>query len=79
MSPPHPLKVVRTWYDLRKEVRGLRDFYRQALEAAEDLVVAADMGDEVLLSAVLDRHGQLKTHEAFKVSPDLFVKVQNVN
>ena len=72
---PQP-KVVRTWSELSEEVHGLRDFYKQALEAAEDLCVAADMRDETLLSIVLERHASLKTHEAFKVSKEIFNQVE---
>jgi len=75
--PQSPLpKIVRTWTELSEEVQGLRDFYKQALEAAEDLCVAADMRDETLLSIVLERHANLKTHEAFKVSKEMFSTIQ---
>lgn len=69
-APNH--RVVKTWKDLRDEVKGLRDFYKDALAAAEDLVVAADLADEKLLTAVLAKHSQLKGHGAFRVSNDLF-------
>ncbi len=79
MPQSPPPKIVRTWNELSEEVRGLRDFYKEALEAAEDLCVAADMRDEVLLSIVLERHGNLKTHEAFKVSKEMFKPIEAVN
>ena len=79
MSQAPPLKVVRTWAELAAEVKGLRDFYREALEAAEDLCVAADMRDEILLSIVLEKHSKLKTHEAFKVSKEMFKPIEAVN
>jgi hypothetical protein len=79
-QPPQP-KVVTTWRDLSIEVQGLRDFYRLALEAAEDLCIAAEMRDETLLSIVLERHGRLKGHGAFKVSKEMFksIEIAHVN
>lgn len=70
-QPKQP-RVVKTWVELRREVRALRDFYRQASEVADDLVMAADMADEDLLAAVLTKHGKLKACDAFKVSAELW-------
>lgn len=72
MSSPPALKVITTWGDLLEETSGLRDFYKQALAAAEDLVVSATLRDEQLLRAVLETHRKLKSHRAFRVSNNLF-------
>ncbi len=68
--PPQP-KVVRTWADLKAEFDQLKDYYSRALEAAEDLCLAADMRDETLLSIVLERHSNLKSHAVFTVGKEL--------
>lgn len=68
---PEPQAVITTWGDLRQEVRSLRDFYKAALACTNDLVVAADLADPVLLSRVLEKHASLKAHRVFKVSNDL--------
>lgn len=73
MSIPPPLKRVTTWRQLKSEAEGLKDFYKRALDVAEDLCIVADMRDELLLSQVLKKHGSLKVHGAFKVSEELLL------
>lgn len=72
-QPPQPRRVT-TWEQLKTEATNLRDFYRRALDVSEDLCVAADMRDEILLSQILNKHRNLKAHPAFKVSEELLVE-----
>lgn len=69
---PKPTRVIKTWGDLRKAVRELRDFYQTALNVCNDLVTAADLADETLLARVLAKHGDLKTSEPFRVAETLY-------
>lgn len=72
MSPPPLPKIVTTWAELRKEITALRDFYLQALDVAEDLVLATWMQNEDLLRVVLAKHKDLKPLPPIRIQPETY-------